>query len=119
MDPDLDAYLRLLLQIVRTAVFIGLAVYCLRRAEDGPWARLAVAGGATITVVSAFYLAAQVQVVVYGSAELHQFLVAHHVVMLLDLGMTVGLLILVTAVVTDRASARSKGLPTTTSTLHG
>ena len=114
MDSDLDAYLQLLLQIVRTAGFIVIAVYCLRRAQEGPWARLAVVGGATATVVSAFYLAAQVQLVVFGSVAMYDFLVANHVAMVLDLGMTVGLLILVTAIATDRASTRTKRLPSGT-----
>ncbi len=103
MSSDLASYLQLLLALVRTAAFAALAVYCLARAARGPWTRLGVLGGGCAATVSALYAAGLLEVIVFERFSLLQLLSHQSLSMVLDLVMTVSLLILLTAVVADRA----------------
>ncbi|WP_372727798.1 hypothetical protein [Nocardioides sp.] len=105
MTSDVDAYLQLLLQLARTAGYAAVAVYCFSRLSTGAWARLGALGGATAGTISAVYALSLVQVLMAQSHAVHEFLHQHRLALVLDLAMTVGILIALTAVVADRTGS--------------
>ena len=70
MSPDVEAMVQLGVQAAEALVWLYLAIACLQRISDAPWARLGAVGAVLLFVPAMTFTMAQAQVRITGEASI-------------------------------------------------